>query len=62
MSNMTRTEDAHHLGEELTEYISPFNFSERKLKIGQWIDVKDTIDQWLEAQVIKVKNDQVYIH
>lgn len=28
-------------------YINPFNFSHRKLYIGQWVDVKDTIDQWV---------------
>ncbi len=30
--------------------------------IGQWVDVKDTIDQWLEAQVTKVQPDRVFIH
>ncbi len=29
---------------------------------GQWIDVKDTIDQWLEAQVIDVRESQVQVH
>ena len=28
-------------------FINPFNFSNRKLQLGQWIDVKDTIDQWV---------------
>lgn len=28
-------------------YTNPFNFSQRKLHIGQWVDVKDTIDQWV---------------
>ena len=23
------------------------DFDERKLKIGQWVDVKDTIDNWV---------------
>jgi RNA binding activity-knot of a chromodomain len=39
-----------------------FDFSRRQLKIGQWIDVKDTIDQWLEAEVINVRGDEVYVH
>jgi hypothetical protein len=39
-----------------------FDFTKIKLKKGQWVDVKDTIDQWLEAQVIDVKDDKVYIH
>jgi hypothetical protein len=27
-----------------------------------WVDVKDTVDQWLEAQVVDVRNNQVFIH
>ena len=42
--------------------IKGFDFSDRKLKIGQWIDVKDTIDQWLEAEVINVRESQVFVH
>lgn len=42
--------------------IKGFDFRNRKLKIGQWIDVKDTIDQWLEAEVIDVNETQVYVH
>lgn len=42
--------------------IEAFDFSKRKLVKGQWVDVKDTISQWLEAQVIDVKDDKVYIH
>lgn len=34
----------------------------RRFVIGQWVDVKDTIDQWLEAQVINVRDNQVYVH
>jgi hypothetical protein len=32
------------------------------LEVGQWVDVKDTIDQWLEAQVIRVRGNQAYVH
>lgn len=41
-----------------------FDINKRKLVKGQWIDVKDTVDQWLEAQVLEVKDDSsaVYIH
>ncbi len=39
-----------------------FDFQNRRLVKGQWIDVKDTIDQWLEAQVIDVQNNKAYIH
>lgn len=27
-----------------------------------WIDAKDTIDQWLEAQVTNIRDNQIYIH
>ncbi|CAG9329257.1 unnamed protein product [Blepharisma stoltei] len=33
-----------------------FNFSERTLVQGQWVDVKDTVEQWLEAQVIQIEH------
>lgn len=42
--------------------IESFQFQKRKLIVGQWVDVKDTIDQWLEAQVIDLKDNKVYIH
>lgn len=42
--------------------IECFQFPKRKLTKGQWVDVKDTIDQWLEAQVIDIKENKVYIH
>lgn len=42
--------------------ISSYDFSKSKYEIGQWVDVKDTIDQWLEAQVIQVRSNQVYVH
>ncbi len=43
---------------------TPFDFNKRKLKIGDWIDVKDTIDVWLEAEVIDVdeKENLVLVH
>jgi hypothetical protein len=46
----------------VTGTITGFDFSKSKLEVGQWIDVKDTIDQWLEAQVIKVRNNEAYVH
>jgi hypothetical protein len=42
--------------------IVPYDFTKSKYDVGQWIDVKDTIDQWLEAQVIQVRGNQVYVH
>jgi len=45
-----------------TKTIIPFELGKSKYEVGQWVDVKDTIDQWLEAQVVQVRNNQVYIH
>ena len=41
-----------------------FDINKRKLAKGQWVDVKDTVDQWLDAQVIEVSEDysMVKIH
>jgi hypothetical protein len=33
-----------------------------KYKLGQWVDVKDTMGQWLEAQVTKLSVDKVRVH
>jgi hypothetical protein len=32
--------------------------------VGQWVDVLDTVDQWLEASVLQVSADggDVYVH
>lgn len=32
-----------------------FDYSRRALTKGMWVDVKDTVDQWLEAQIIDVR-------
>lgn len=46
-----------------TRTIVPFDFNKAKYEVGQWVDVKDTIDQWLEAQVIQVRSpNQALIH
>jgi len=43
-----------------------FNMLSRQFFIGQWVDVQDTVDQWLEAQVIGTRNTtegpQIYVH
>ncbi|KAL4511644.1 hypothetical protein ABPG72_012489 [Tetrahymena utriculariae] len=46
------------------QYVESFDFSKRQFKIGQWVDVKDTINQWLEAQIIKINEveQKVFIH
>lgn len=41
---------------------SPFRQAERDYELGQWVDVKDTIDQWLEAEVIDKQGPQVLVH
>lgn len=30
--------------------------------MGCWVDVKDTINQWLEAQVTDLRGDEVFVH
>ena len=41
-----------------------FDLNKRILYKGQWVDVKDTVEQWLDAQVIEVSDDNkmVKIH
>ena len=41
-----------------------FNLDKRILVKGQWVDVKDTVEQWLDAQVMEVSEDNkmVKIH
>lgn len=47
-----------------SEPLLAFNFEQRQLHIGQWVDVKDTVDQWLEAQVIELRSEHylAYVH
>lgn len=33
-----------------------------ELGIGQWVDVRDTIDEWLEAQITKIEEGKVFVH
>ena len=32
------------------------------IEVGQWVDVKDTVDQWLEAEIIGRDGEMVYVH
>ena len=41
---------------------NPFNEFITNFHTGQWVDVKDTIDQWLEGQITKVKENKVFVH
>ncbi len=40
----------------------PFECKKIPFELGQWVDVKDTIDQWLEAQVTKIRGNELYVH
>jgi hypothetical protein len=43
-----------------------FDYGRRTLTKGMWVDVKDTVDQWLEAQIIDVRatasGTSVFVH
>lgn len=43
---------------------STFENSTRKYFMGQWVDVKDTVNQWLEATILDINepDGQVYVH
>ncbi len=67
--NIATIQNLHHCKNKFDDYqvnmnktIIPFELNRSKFEVGQWIDVKDTIDQWLEAQVMQVRNNQVYVH
>lgn len=62
LNNLMECNESDYQIKNLNGSIETYDFSKRKLVKGQWIDVKDTINQWLEAQVIDVKEDKVYIH
>jgi hypothetical protein len=38
--------------------------SERRFFVGQWLDVKDTVSQWLESTIINIDNEgkRIFIH
>ena len=46
--------------------IIPFNLNKKKFEIGEWVDVKDTTDNWLEGQIINKRainnRTQLLIH
>ena len=64
LHNCKNTFDYMQIVEKKT--VHPFNFSKSKFEIGQWIDVKDTIDQWLEGQIVNMRTHngthQVLVH
>lgn len=62
VSQLDRDRVSSHGEVKPVSEIKGFDFSERKLEIGQWIDIKDTIDQWLEGEVIDINETQVFVH
>ena len=49
---------------ECDDHFNCFNINKRKLVLGQWIDVKDTVYEWLEAEVIDINEEkkEVFVH
>jgi hypothetical protein len=45
---------------------SRFSVTVRSFVLGQWVDVRDTVDQWLEAQILAVQDSgngpSVFVH
>lgn len=59
----------HYQGSVISEEIASlipnprgYDPKKREFKLGQWVDVKDTMDQWLEAEIIDIRTDMVRIH
>jgi hypothetical protein len=52
--------DNEHISKNMV--INGFDLSKNKYEIGQWVDVKDTIDQWLEAQITQIRGSLAYVH
>ena len=47
MRNLLDSRVAYSERDETHREIEQFNFHGRRFEIGQWVDVKDTIDQWV---------------
>ena len=63
--NMEEEKKEEKEEKEENEYnMNCFDLNKRILAKGQWVDVKDTVEQWLDAQVIEVSDDNkmVKIH
>jgi len=41
-----------------TDEESLFTYRRRRFQLGQWVDVRDTVEAWLEAQVLDVLTEQ----
>lgn len=40
----------------------PFKLDKRKMKVGEWVDVRDVAGGWAEGQVVKMYNEYVNVH
>ena len=60
-----RERDQAQNGVENAEHytnLKQFATGQRQFYVGMWLDVKDTIDQWLEAQVTNMRANQIFVH
>ena len=60
LSKLTEKIDEFSLKKEKLQVFKDSNFL--KYKIGQWIDAQDSLDQWVEAQIINMRNDRIQVH
>ena len=62
--NTNETEDAPSSSVSNTEDTKQGATSSenRKFFVGQWLDVKDTVNQWLEATILRMSRTRLYIH
>ena len=62
LDNYNKCKNNFNYNNNNNNVIEAFDFSKSTYEVGEWVDVKDTINQWLEAQVIKVQNNKAYVH
>ena len=64
-NNINNSSSSLNNNNKTNEYnLNFYDLNKRELQIGEWVDVKDTVENWLDAQVID-KNDskkEVLIH
>ncbi|CEG50016.1 Ubiquitin-like protein, regulator of apoptosis [Plasmopara halstedii] len=48
--------------EQQTESQTQIRRSSRQFFVGQWLDVKDTVNQWLESTVMDIADGKILIH
>lgn len=58
--NLTSVQQLMKTGLSINEFMSSesfhiFGYNQRKLVVGQWIDVKDTIEQWVPKKIKRIK-------